>query len=112
MRRSALDVLGGMQSMSLTQLSAIFAVTPRQFFLLILPEHVSSSSICTPIASTGRKPGVSRVWPERAELKQIKSCGAQNCILPDAPLRHPKNTRARQEPHVLTEPLPASAHRR
>ena len=75
MRRSALDFLGGMQSMSLTQLSAILAVTTRpvradfggaRFIQLYLYAH----------RVNGLEPGVYRFWPEPAELEQIR-CGDQ-----------------------------------
>jgi SagB-type dehydrogenase family enzyme len=71
LRRSALDFLGGAQSMSLTQLSAILAVASRPFFAdfagapfvqLYLYAH----------RVEGLKPGVYRQWPESAELEQIK----------------------------------------
>lgn len=70
MRRSALDFLGGMQSMSLAQLSAILAVTAQpfsadfagaRFIQLYLYAH----------RVDGLQPGVYRFWPERAELEQI-----------------------------------------
>lgn len=72
MRRSALNFLGGIQSMSLTQLSAILAVTIRpfsadfaraRFIQLYLYAH----------RVDGLQPGVYRLWPERAELEQIRS---------------------------------------
>ena len=71
MRRSALDFLGGMQSMSLPQLSAILATTTQpfsadfagaRFIQLYLYVH----------RIDGLQPGVYRFWPERAELEQIK----------------------------------------
>ena len=46
---------------------------PASRCLLILRPRVSFSSICTCIASSGLQPGVYRLWPERAELEQIKS---------------------------------------
>ena len=72
MRRSALDFVGGMQSISLTQLSVMLAVTSRplladfagaRFIQLYLYVH----------RIDGLEPGVYRLWPERAELEQIKS---------------------------------------
>jgi SagB-type dehydrogenase family enzyme len=72
MRRSALNFLGGIQSMSLMQLSAILAVTTRpfsadfagaRFIQLYLYAH----------RVDGLQPGVYRLWPERAELEQIRS---------------------------------------
>ena len=72
MRRSALDFLGGKQSMSLAKLSAILAVTAQplsadfagaRFIQLYLYAH----------RVDGLQPGVYRFWPERAELEQVKS---------------------------------------
>jgi SagB-type dehydrogenase family enzyme len=72
MRRSALDFLGGKQSMSLAELSAILAVTAQplsadfagtRFIQLYLYAH----------RVDGLQPGVYRFWPERAELEQVKS---------------------------------------
>ena len=71
-RRSALDFLGGVNSISLTQLAAIldaatqplladFAAT--RFIQLYLYAH----------RVDGLEPGVYRLWPERAGLEQIKS---------------------------------------
>ena len=71
-RRSALDFLGGTQSMSLTQLSAILAAATRpfsadfagaRFIQLYLYVH----------RVDGLQPGVYRFWPEHAELEQIRS---------------------------------------
>jgi SagB-type dehydrogenase family enzyme len=71
MRRSALDFLGGKQSMSLAELSAILAVTAQplsadfagaRFIQLYLYVH----------RVDGLQPGVYRFWPERAELEQVK----------------------------------------
>ena len=73
MRRSALDFLGGMQSMSLAQLSAILAAATRPFSADFAGDVISSSSICTPIASMGCNPAYTGYWPERAELEQIRS---------------------------------------
>jgi SagB-type dehydrogenase family enzyme len=72
MRRSALDFLGGRQSVSLPQLSAILAVTTCplfadfagvRFIRLYLYAHRVDSL----------EPGVYRLWPERAELERIRS---------------------------------------
>ena len=70
-RRSALDFLGGMQSISLAQLSAILAVTAQPLFadfastrfiqLYLYAHHVD-----------GLQPGVYRFWQERAELEKIR----------------------------------------
>ncbi len=71
-RRSALDFVGGMQSMSLAQLSAILDVTTLplladfsgiRFIQLYLYVH----------RVDGLEPGVYRFWPECAELERIKS---------------------------------------
>jgi len=72
MRRSALDFLGGPQSISLAQLSAILAATTlplsadfggARFIQLYLYAH----------RVDGLQPGVYRLWPEQAELEQIRS---------------------------------------
>jgi SagB-type dehydrogenase family enzyme len=71
-RRSALDFQGGMQSMSLMQLSAILAVASRPF---------SADFAGTPFIQLylyahrveGLKPGVYRHWPESTDLEQIKN---------------------------------------
>jgi SagB-type dehydrogenase family enzyme len=71
-RRSALDFVGGMQSMSLTQLSAILDVTTQAF----LADFASARFIQLYLYAhrvDGLHPGVYRLWPERAELEQIKS---------------------------------------
>jgi SagB-type dehydrogenase family enzyme len=62
-RRSALDFVGGAQSMSLAQLSAILSTTRPDFIQLYLYVH----------QVTGLPQGVYRYWPERAELELIKS---------------------------------------
>ncbi len=71
-RRSALNFQGGMQSISLAQLSTLLAVTTRpfsadfagvRFIQLYLYAH----------RVDGLQPGVFRFWPERAELEQIRS---------------------------------------
>ncbi|MBI3678959.1 MAG: SagB/ThcOx family dehydrogenase [Acidobacteria bacterium] len=72
MRRSALDFQGGMQSMSLTQLSAILAVTARPLFA----DFAGARFIQLYLYShrvDGLQPGVYRFWPEGAGLEQIKS---------------------------------------
>jgi SagB-type dehydrogenase family enzyme len=72
MRRSALDFLGGKQSISMAELSAILAVTAQplsadfagtRFIQLYLYTH----------RVDGLQPGVYRFWPEHAELEQVKS---------------------------------------
>ena len=71
-RRSALDFVGGMQSMSLPELSAILDAATRplcadfagsRFIQLYLYAH----------RIDGLEPGVYRLWPERTELARIKS---------------------------------------
>jgi len=71
LRRSALDFLGGTQSMSLTQLSAILAVASRSFFA----DFSGASFIQLYLYAhrvEGLQPGAYRHWPESAELEQIK----------------------------------------
>jgi SagB-type dehydrogenase family enzyme len=71
-RRSALNFIGGMQSISLAQLSAILGVTTRplcadfagaRFVQLYLYVH----------RVDGLQPGVYRLWPEHTELEPIRS---------------------------------------
>jgi SagB-type dehydrogenase family enzyme len=62
-RRSALDFVGGAQTISLVQLSAILAATSPNFIQLYLYAH----------RVDGLEPGVYRYWPERAELELVKS---------------------------------------
>jgi SagB-type dehydrogenase family enzyme len=72
MRRSALDFVGGMRSMTLAQLSAILRAATRTF---------SADFAGTPFIQLylyahrvdGLEPGVYRLWERRAELEQIKS---------------------------------------
>jgi SagB-type dehydrogenase family enzyme len=72
MRRSALDFLGGMQSMSLTQLSAILAAATQPLFAdFARPGFIQLYLYAHRVG--GLQPGVYRLWPERAELEQIKS---------------------------------------
>ena len=72
MRRSALDFLGGAQSISMAQLSAILRCGARRssadfagtrFIQLYLYAH----------RVDGLQPGVYRFWPECAELEQVQS---------------------------------------
>ena len=72
MRRSALDFVGGMQTMSLAQLSAALGAVDRplcadfagaRFVQLYLYAH----------RVHGLEPGIYRWWPESAELEQIRS---------------------------------------
>jgi SagB-type dehydrogenase family enzyme len=62
-RRSALDFVGGAQSMSFAQLSAILSTTSPNFIQLYLYAH----------RVDGLEPGVYRYWPARAELELIKT---------------------------------------
>jgi SagB-type dehydrogenase family enzyme len=71
MRRSALDFIGGEQSVTLAELSAILAQTAQplsadfagtRFFQLYLYAH----------RVDGLQPGVYKFWPEYAELEQVK----------------------------------------
>ncbi len=71
LRRSALDFLGGTQSMSLTQLSAILDAASRPIFA----DFVGAAFIQLYLYAhrvEGLKPGVYRHWPEPAELEQMK----------------------------------------
>jgi SagB-type dehydrogenase family enzyme len=72
MRRSALDFLGGKQSMSLAELSAILACAAQplladfartRFIQLYLYAH----------RVDGLQPGVYRFWPKSEELEQVKT---------------------------------------
>jgi SagB-type dehydrogenase family enzyme len=72
MRRSALDFLGGMQAMSLAQLSAILSVTNRPLF----SDFAVASFIQLYLyvhRVDGLQPGVYRLWSERAELERVMS---------------------------------------
>ncbi len=71
-RRSALDFLGGTQSMSLTQLSAILAAATRPFFADFASAHFIQLYLYAHRVD-GLESGVYRLWPESAELEQIKS---------------------------------------
>jgi SagB-type dehydrogenase family enzyme len=72
MRRSALDFLGGTQSMSLPQLSAILAVAARPLFADFAAARFIQLYLYVHRVD-GLQPGVYRLWPERAELEQVKS---------------------------------------
>jgi len=74
-RRSALDFRGGMQSMSLAQLSAILAASTQTFFADFASGHFIQLYLYTHRVD-GLEPGVYRFWRECAELEQIK-CGDQ-----------------------------------
>jgi hypothetical protein len=71
MRRSALDFLGGVQSMSLPQLSAILVAASQP----LLADFAATRFIQVYLYAhrvSGLEPGVYRLWPERAELEQVK----------------------------------------
>jgi SagB-type dehydrogenase family enzyme len=70
-RRSALDFVGGMQSMPATQLSAILSAATQH----LLADFAGASFIQLYLyvhRVDGLQPGVYRFWPERAELEAIK----------------------------------------
>ncbi|MGI8742760.1 MAG: SagB/ThcOx family dehydrogenase [Bryobacteraceae bacterium] len=71
-RRSALDFVGGTQSMSLPQLSGILAATSQPFFADFASARFIQLYLYVHRVH-GLRPGVYRHWPERAELEQIKS---------------------------------------
>jgi SagB-type dehydrogenase family enzyme len=71
-RRSALNFQGGMHSMSLAELSAILSVASRPFSsdfaaACFIQFYLYVHRI------DGLQPGVYRLWPDRAELEQIRS---------------------------------------
>jgi SagB-type dehydrogenase family enzyme len=71
-RRSALDFLGGTQSMSLTQLSAILAAATGPFFA----DFASVNFIQLYLYAhrvDGLQAGVYRLWPQTVRLEQIES---------------------------------------
>ena len=70
-RRSALDFLGGTKSMSLTQLSAILASTSQLFFADFAGARFIQLYLYAHRVD-GLESGVYRLWPESAELEQIK----------------------------------------
>ena len=72
MRRSALDFLGGKQSMSLAQLSAILAITAQPLSADFGGTHFIQLSLYAHRVDELR-PGIYRFLAERAELEQIKS---------------------------------------
>src|SRR5277367_4062711 len=72
MRRSALDFLGGKQSMSLAQLSAVLAITAQPLSADFAGTHFIQ--LCLYVHRVdGLQPGIYRFLAERAELEQIKS---------------------------------------
>lgn len=71
-RRSALDFVGGMQSMSLAQLSAILAAATQPFSA----DYANARFIDLYLYAhrvDGLQPGVYRFWEGRAELERIRS---------------------------------------
>ncbi len=64
-RRSALDFVGGTQSMSLPQLSAVLAATTELLSFIQLYLYVHRVD--------GIEPGVYRFWPEHAQLERIRT---------------------------------------
>jgi SagB-type dehydrogenase family enzyme len=72
MRRSALDFVGGEQSMLLAELSAILACTVPP----LSADFTGASFIQMYLFAhrvDGLQPGIYRFWPEHAELEQVKS---------------------------------------
>ena len=70
MRRSALDFRGGMQSMSLAQLSTILAVTAQPLFADFAGTRFVQLYLYAHRVD-GLQPGVYRFWQDRSELEQI-----------------------------------------
>ena len=70
MRRSALDFRGGMQSMSLAQLSTVLAVTVQPLFADFAGTRFVQLYLYAHRVD-GLQPGVYRFWQDRAELEQI-----------------------------------------
>ncbi len=71
-RRSALDFLGGEQSMLLTQLSAILDAATQPLIADFAATHFVQLYLYVHRVD-GLEPGVYRLWAERAELECIKS---------------------------------------
>jgi len=72
MRRSALDFVGGVQSMSLRQLSAILAAASQP----LLADFAAARFIQLYLYAhrvRGLESGLYRLWPKRTELEQMKS---------------------------------------
>ena len=72
MRRSALNFLGGTQSMSLPQLSVVLTATTRSFRADFTGAHFIQLYLYVHRVDE-LQPGVYRYWPEHAELEQIRS---------------------------------------
>jgi SagB-type dehydrogenase family enzyme len=71
MRRSAVDFVGGRQAMSLNQLSAVLAVTPRPFTADFAKTRFIQLYLYVHRVD-GLPPGVYRYWPEYPELELIR----------------------------------------
>src|SRR5579871_1661093 len=71
-RRSALDFVGGIQSMSFPQLSAILAVTNRPFFADFAGARFVQLYLYAHRID-GLQPGVYRFWSDPGELEEIKT---------------------------------------
>jgi SagB-type dehydrogenase family enzyme len=71
-RRSALDFVGGNQSMSMAQLSAILAATTQPFYADFAGARFIQLYLYAHRVD-GLEPGVFRFWDKRAELEQIKT---------------------------------------
>jgi SagB-type dehydrogenase family enzyme len=71
-RRSALDFLGGTQTISLTQLSTILAVTTQPFVADFAAARFVDLYLYA-LRIDGLGPGVYRFWPEHAELERLRS---------------------------------------
>jgi SagB-type dehydrogenase family enzyme len=72
MRRSALDFMGGMQSISFAQLSAILTVATRPFSADFAGAHFIQLYLYAHRVD-GLQPGVYRLWQRLAELEQLKT---------------------------------------
>jgi SagB-type dehydrogenase family enzyme len=68
-RRSALDFVGGAQSMSSAQLSAILAAASQPLFADFAARFIQLYLYVHRV--DGLEPGIYRHWPERAELEQL-----------------------------------------
>jgi len=72
MRRSALDFVGGTQSISFTQLSAVLAAAIQPQLADFAATHFIQLYLYVHRVS-GLEPGLYRLWPAPAELERIKS---------------------------------------
>ena len=72
MRRSALDFIGGIQSMSLDQLSAVLTMAARPFSADFAGARFIQLYVYAHRVH-GLQPGVYRVWQDGTELEQIRS---------------------------------------